>query len=104
MLTCIFQRFRSSIRSGLGSIIEKSGFTEVDLLKIDIEGAEREIFSADVSNWLPRVRNLCIELHGQACRVAFFDALAGYDFVHAQSGELDLCTNLQPKKNMARLA
>jgi FkbM family methyltransferase len=81
----------------LASLIEMSGFAQVDLLKIDIEGAEEVIFRAKVSSWLPRVRNLCVELHGKACRDAFFGALADYDFEHGQSGELDLCTNLRPK-------
>jgi FkbM family methyltransferase len=81
----------------LASLIDLSGFAHVDLLKVDVEGAEADIFRAEVSNWLPRVRNLCIELHGQACRDAFFGALAGYDFERARSGELDLCTNLRPK-------
>jgi hypothetical protein len=45
-----------------------SGFAQVDLMKIDIEGAETTVFRIDVSNWLGRVRNICIELHGQACR------------------------------------
>jgi FkbM family methyltransferase len=81
----------------LASLIEMSGFAQVDLLKIDIEGAEATVFRADVSNWLGRVRNLCIELHGQACREAFFEALAGYDYEYERSGELDICTNLRPK-------
>ena len=84
----------------LASLIEMSGFPQVDLLKIDIEGAEAEIFCAGVSNWLPRVRNLCIELHGAACRKAFFSALAGYDFERAHSGSLDLCTNLRLKMSV----
>ena len=81
----------------IASLIEMSGFKQVDLLKIDIEGAEAEVFRADVSQWLGRVRNLCIELHGEECRKAFFGALAGYDFEHTQSGELDICTNLRPR-------
>ena len=83
----------------LASLIEMSGFAHVDLLKIDIEGAETAIFGTDVSNWLPRVSALCIELHGEACRHSFFQALAGYDFDHVRSGELDICTNLRPKMN-----
>lgn len=82
---------------GVANLVEMSGFSQIDLLKIDIEGAEEAIFSADVSGWLPCVRNLCIELHGEGCRDTFFGALAGYDFGHAISGELDLCTNLKPK-------
>ncbi len=81
----------------LASLIEMSGFGQIDLLKIDIEGAEEVIFRAKVSSWLPRVRNLCIELHGQVCRDAFYGALTDYHFEHGQSGELDFCTNLRPK-------
>jgi len=79
----------------LASLIEMSGFHQVDLLKIDIEGAEDEIFRADISYWLPFVRNICIELHGQKCRNTFFGALTGYAFEHSRSGSIDLCTNLR---------
>jgi FkbM family methyltransferase len=34
----------------------------IDILKIDIEGAEREMF-ADCASWLGRVRSIMIELH-----------------------------------------
>ena len=34
----------------------------IDLLKCDIEGAERELF-ADCRSWIPRVRAIAIELH-----------------------------------------
>jgi FkbM family methyltransferase len=39
------------------------GLTEIDLLKIDIEGAEEEIFSKGAEIWLPRVKCLVIETH-----------------------------------------
>jgi len=38
-------------------------FDKVDLLKVDIEGAEREIFSENVQNWLPRVNMVVVETH-----------------------------------------
>lgn len=81
----------------IGSLIKMSGFSHIDLLKVDIEGAEEAIFSGDVSDWLPRVRNLCIELHGQASRGAFFGAVENYDFEHVRSGSIDLCMNLRAK-------
>lgn len=80
----------------MGSLIEMSGFESVDLLKIDIEGAEAEVFRADSGGWLPLVRNLCIELHGGSCREAFSQALTNYEFQHSQSGELDICKDLRP--------
>lgn len=78
-------------------LIEMSGFDYIDLLKIDIEGAEAEIFSSGSSAWMGRVRNLCIELHGEACRNTFVQALADYDFDLTRSGELDICTNIRRK-------
>ena len=76
------------------TVIERSGFKSVDLLKIDIEGAEEQIFGCGVDGWLPLVHNLCIEIHGESCRRAFFSALSGYSFTHLRSGELDICLNI----------
>lgn len=67
----------------------------VDLLKIDIEGAEREIFSGDTS-WLGRVRHLCIELHGPDCERALDEAMAPYSCDRWVDGELTICTNIRP--------
>lgn len=45
------------------SILEAgAALPEVDLLKCDIEGAERELF-ADCAAWIGRVRHIVIELH-----------------------------------------
>jgi len=47
----------------LPMILEQCHAAEViDILKVDIEGAEREMF-ADCSSWLGRVRSIMIELH-----------------------------------------
>ena len=37
----------------------------VDILKMDIEGAEREIFRKSPAGWLHRVGHILIELHGE---------------------------------------
>lgn len=85
----------------VGSLIAMSGFEHIDLLKIDIEGAEEEIFSRGFDQWLPSVKNLCIELHGERCRSAFFAAMQNYDYQHAQSGELDICLNIRRKQDVS---
>ncbi len=64
----------------IGTILERSGFDRIDILKIDIEGAERVVFEADCSLWLPRVDNIVIELHDIECRRAFHRAIAGEGF------------------------
>jgi FkbM family methyltransferase len=53
---------------------------EIDILKIDIEGAEAILFSGKYSEWLNQVKNIVIELHddtqfGNATR-AFVNACA----------------------------
>jgi FkbM family methyltransferase len=58
------------------SLLELAGFSHIDLLKVDIEGSEVTLFSENAGSWIPAVRNLCIELHGQACREALDGALA----------------------------
>jgi FkbM family methyltransferase len=68
---------------------------EIDLLKIDIEKSELELFSRNTDGWLPRVRNLCVELHGRDCEEVFFRALAGYSYDLSRSGELTVCRNLR---------
>lgn len=52
----------------------------VDLLKLDIEGSEREVFGAGAEEWLPHVRNIAIELHGDDCKDTYFRALEGYRY------------------------
>jgi len=69
----------------------------VDLLKIDIEAGEREIFNSRSLSWIERVRNICIELHGNECRNAFMNAITNYEYDIETSGELTICRNLQPR-------
>lgn len=50
----------------------------IGLLKLDVEGAEREIFSADCDGWLSLVDAIIIELHDRfapGCRDAFMGAI-----------------------------
>jgi FkbM family methyltransferase len=81
----------------VGSLIGLSGNAGVDLLKIDIEGAELGLFGGTAKSWLPKVRNLCIELHGPECEKVFFNSLVDYDYELEHSGELTICRNLSLK-------
>jgi FkbM family methyltransferase len=80
------------------ALIHQAGGGQVDLLKVDIEGAELEVFGKTAQTWLPRVRNICIELHGKDCEEIFFDALAGFDYELETVRELTLCKNIRPKR------
>lgn len=75
----------------VAKLLADSGFDEIDLLKIDVEGAEKEIFSApDVDDWLPKVNVLVIELHDRmkrGCSYAFFKAVSKYQWYFTLRGE-----------------
>lgn len=81
----------------VGTLIDMTGAEKVDLLKVDIEKGEIEVFGQKSRQWLPRVRNICIELHGRDCEEAFFSALADFDYDREQSGELTVCRNLRAR-------
>ena len=59
----------------IDQIIDAAGFDKIDLLKVDIEGAEAELFRGDIA-WLQRVGALAIEFHGDVRRQCRFDDLA----------------------------
>jgi FkbM family methyltransferase len=72
------------------SILEQSAFEDIDILKLDVEGAEREIFSSGYESWLGKVKVLIIELHDrmkQGCSKSFFKAVSNYDFAVSIRGE-----------------
>ena len=59
------------------------GTEHVDILKLDIEGAEKELFESNYEAWLGNVRVLMIELHDQfvaGCSGAFNRAVGRYQF------------------------
>ena len=80
------------------TLIDMSGVSTVDLLKVDIERAELSVFRESVSSWLYKVRNICIELHGKDCEEVFFAALKDFDYELGHFGELTICRNLRPRK------
>jgi FkbM family methyltransferase len=80
------------------AILDRLQSESVDLLKVDIEGSEGELFREPYCHrWLPRVKNIAIELHNDTCRAAFFRAMERYNCDLSESGELTICKNLTPK-------
>lgn len=64
-------------------IMEQQNWRWIDILKLDIEGAEKELFAHGAGDWLPKVRVLIIELHDRfvhGSSKAVFSALAPYNF------------------------
>lgn len=47
----------------IGDILRKNSFPQFDLIKLDIEGSEKEVFGSDDTEWLSKVKVLIIEFH-----------------------------------------
>jgi FkbM family methyltransferase len=77
----------------VASLLRDAGTDRISILKIDIEGSEREVFSPDANarTWLGRVDNLVIELHGRRCTEVFMDAIDGFGFDVSTCEELTVC-------------
>ena len=69
------------------TLLERYGIERLDLLKIDIEGAERGVFAASDLRWLDRVGCIQIELE-EPSRDVFFRALHGRGFEFLQHREV----------------
>ncbi|MBL0127756.1 MAG: FkbM family methyltransferase [Flavobacteriales bacterium] len=59
------------------TLLSRFDLQRVDLLKLDIEGAEKELFEAADLGWMDRVHTFAVELHDRmrpGCGHAFFSA------------------------------
>jgi FkbM family methyltransferase len=61
----------------LPSLLERSGFEQIDLLKIDIEGGEQELLTHAVASWSDRVRTIVCERHNGLSHDWFCQQLDG---------------------------
>lgn len=79
---------------GIGEILAASGRSRISLLKLDVEGAEAMIFSANCESWIDRVDTIVIELHDDSMfgngTDVFFAAIEGRGFDVSRSGELTI--------------
>ncbi len=53
----------------------------IDIFKIDIEGAEEELFSKNEKFWLEKTKCIVLEIHNKKCRSAVENAMQKYGFV-----------------------
>ncbi len=77
-------------------LMEKNQFQTIDILKMDIEGSEKEVLTspkADVS-YLAKTKCVAIEIHDEFdCREAIYEVLKKYNFEFFNSGELTIGIN-----------
>ena len=71
----------------LGTILDRAGLASCDLLKLDIEGGEREVL-ASLASWGHRVDAIVAELHGDLDYAWFARTVAPAGFVCAPAGRL----------------
>lgn len=65
------------------SLMQQYGMDTIDILKIDIEGGERYLFSEQAHEWLSKVKILMIELHDRfyaGCSKLLFHCLEKYNY------------------------
>lgn len=71
------------------TIIKDFGLQSVDILKVDIEGSEKEVFE-NSSLWIDKVNSIVIELHDfmkPGCSRSFYNGSNGFDneWAHGES-------------------
>lgn len=67
----------------LKRLMEQHQIDVIDILKLDIEGAEREVFMAEYEYWIPRTKCILVELHDWMkpdCSKQVFKTIAQYNF------------------------
>lgn len=71
-------------------LMQINNWSYIDLLKLDIEGSEKEVFEKNYSTWLPKTKILIIELHDHmrpGASKALFAAISAYNFSFAMHHE-----------------
>ncbi len=74
----------------IDSILKMSGFDKIDILKLDVECAEKELFSKNYQTWLNKVNVIIIELHDflePGCNKAFYSAINQKQWTKYKRGE-----------------
>jgi FkbM family methyltransferase len=77
---------------GVADLLEIAGWEQLDILKMDIEGAEAVVFAGETASWIDRVDTMVIELHddtsfGPASSIV---TRATRGFTSSPSGELTI--------------
>jgi FkbM family methyltransferase len=79
----------------INKIIDDYKLNHIDVLKIDIEGAEKEIFE-DSLGWISKVKSIIIELHEymkMGCNRSFYNNTNGFDAEWHQGENIYLSRN-----------
>ncbi len=83
----------------MNSLFQKYAIERVDILKLDIEASEKQVFAEHCETWLPKVKMVLIELHDRIdpeCSKNFFAAInkSFKKYTSSQRGENIIITNM----------
>ncbi len=77
----------------INQLLKRYRKTEIDFLKLNVEGSEKEIFSENFEGWLPKTNAMLVELHdgkNTGCSKTVFSAVNKYDFSVAETASYGL--------------
>lgn len=72
------------------SLMNKYQLDSIDVLKVDVEGTELELFANGSEEWLSKCKCIIVEMHDRmkpGCSKAVFSALINYNFEFEMKGE-----------------
>jgi FkbM family methyltransferase len=87
-----------------GGIMRQRQWKSIDILKLDIEGSEKNVFESNYEDWLPFVNMLIIELHDMlmpGSSATVLEVLSAYGFSGSSKGENWIFINNRLKKEVA---
>ncbi len=85
------------------TIMKDFNLETIDILKLDIEGAEKEVFS-NTSSWIGKVDSLIVELHERmkaGCNRSFYRGSIGFDIEWKQGENVFLSRGNNLKRRSA---
>ena len=68
----------------IDEIMQENHWDYVDILKIDIEGSEKDLFASDYQSWLPKMKVVLIETHDRmipGCAITVINAMESCGFI-----------------------
>ncbi len=74
----------------IATLLKDSGLEKIDILKLDVEGAEKFIFSHNSKQWIEKTDIMVIELHDRIipdCTAALYSAIEKDDWYEYIDGE-----------------
>jgi FkbM family methyltransferase len=81
----------------IASIMKEMNWSTIDLLKLDIEGSEKEVFEKNYESWLPKTKMIIVEVHDHMRKGAaksVFTATSKYNFSFSMNHENLIFQNL----------